>query len=121
VQPQVCRQRILYKAVNERLASSLSTLEKKPLQTYVGEHGLEVEVCNTSQGAVKPGSELRHYENVTSVRPSSATFPARSPHTARCMVDQGKRDTQDGEVVIVGNEINLNHSSYKYAPARPLA
>ena len=35
-------------------------------------------------------------------------------------IDESKRDDKDGEVGIVGYEINFNRYFYRYSPPRPL-
>ena len=36
------------------------------------------------------------------------------------MIDRDKRDEKDGEVGVVGYEINFNRYFYRYTPPRPL-
>ena len=43
------------------------------------------------------------------------------PHVPDAWIDESKRDRKDGEVGIVGYEINFNRYFYKYVPPRPLA
>ena len=42
------------------------------------------------------------------------------PHVPDAWIDTGKRDPRDGEVGIVGYEINFNRYFYEYTPPRPL-
>ena len=42
------------------------------------------------------------------------------PHVPDAWIDTARRDPQDGEVGIVGYEINFNRYFYKYTPPRPL-
>jgi type I restriction enzyme M protein len=50
------------------------------------------------------------------------TFFAREvkPHVPDAWIDTDKRDTKDGEVGVVGYEINFNRYFYRYEPPRPL-
>ena len=42
------------------------------------------------------------------------------PHVPDAWIDTDKRDAKDGEVGIVGYEINFNRYFYQYTPPRPL-
>ncbi|MCH8268550.1 MAG: SAM-dependent DNA methyltransferase, partial [Acidobacteria bacterium] len=42
------------------------------------------------------------------------------PHVPDAWIDTNKRDEKDGEVGIVGYEINFNRYFYRYTPPRPL-
>ncbi|MOA44221.1 hypothetical protein D3C78_1664600 [compost metagenome] len=43
------------------------------------------------------------------------------PHVPDAWIDTGKRDEKDGQVGIVGYEINFNRYFYVYQPPRPLS
>jgi type I restriction enzyme M protein len=42
------------------------------------------------------------------------------PHVPDAWIDTDKRDAKDGQVGIVGYEINFNRYFYRYTPPRPL-
>ena len=42
------------------------------------------------------------------------------PHVPDAWIDTARRDLKDGEVGIVGYEINFNRYFYRYTPPRPL-
>jgi type I restriction enzyme M protein len=42
------------------------------------------------------------------------------PHVPDAWIDTTKRDEKDGQVGIVGYEINFNRYFYRYQPPRPL-
>ncbi len=42
------------------------------------------------------------------------------PHVPEAWIDTSKRDEKDGEVGIVGYEINFNRYFYRYTPPRQL-
>ncbi len=42
------------------------------------------------------------------------------PHVPDAWIDTGKRDPKDGQVGLVGYEINFNRYFYRYSPPRPL-
>jgi type I restriction enzyme M protein len=43
-----------------------------------------------------------------------------TPHVPDAWIDTDKRDAKDGQVGIVGYEINFNRYFYRYTPPRPL-
>jgi type I restriction enzyme M protein len=43
------------------------------------------------------------------------------PHVPDAWIDEAKRDEKDGQIGIVGYEINFNRYFYQYQPPRPLA
>jgi type I restriction enzyme M protein len=75
-----------------------------------------------TKGAIDPNPDLRDNENVP-LNEDIETYFARevTPHVPDAWIDTGKRDEKDGEVGIVGYEINFNRYFYKYQPPRPLA
>ncbi len=110
-----------FDALNSNLDSNLSAPEKKLMQKHLGEHDPEAEVCK-SRGATEPNPDLRDKENVP-LGESIDTYFARevTPHVPDAWIDITKRDDKDGEIGIVGYEINFNRYFYKYQPPRPLA
>ena len=42
------------------------------------------------------------------------------PHVPDAWIDTDKRDPKDGQVGLVGYEINFNRYFYRYSPPRPL-
>ncbi|MEW8249747.1 MAG: class I SAM-dependent DNA methyltransferase [Candidatus Thiodiazotropha sp.] len=110
-----------FMAVNKQLSSKLSAPEKKILQKHLSEHDPEAEVCMT-KGAIDPNPDLRDNENVPLNEDIETYFTREvTPHVPDAWIDTGKRDEKDGEVGIVGYEINFNRYFYKYQPPRPLA
>ncbi|MET0110242.1 MAG: class I SAM-dependent DNA methyltransferase [Candidatus Thiodiazotropha sp.] len=110
-----------FMAVNKQLDSKLSAPEKKILQKHLSEHDPEAEVCMT-KGAIDPNPDLRDNENVPLGEPIDTYFSREvTPHVPDAWIDTGRRDEKDGEIGIVGYEINFNRYFYKYQPPRPLA
>ncbi|MGE4345405.1 MAG: N-6 DNA methylase [Geoalkalibacter sp.] len=109
-----------FKAVAEALGDKLSTPEKKLFQKHLGEHDPEADYCKT-KGAFEPNPDLRDYENVPLSEAVEDYFAREvAPHVPDAWIDESKRDDKDGEVGIVGYEINFNRYFYKYVPPRPL-
>jgi type I restriction enzyme M protein len=67
-------------------------------------------------------SALREFENVP-FKEDIDTYFAREvlPHVPDAWIDRAKIDEKDGNVGIVGYEINFNRYFYVYTPPRPLA
>ena len=43
-----------------------------------------------------------------------------TPHVTDAWIDMDRRDPKDGQVGLVGYEINFNRYFYRYTPPRPL-
>jgi len=72
-------------------------------------------------GQVIPDTSLNDTESVpfgTSIEEYFANEVL--PHVPDAFIDYSVRDAKDGEVGIVGYEINFNRYFYKYVPPRPL-
>jgi type I restriction enzyme M protein len=107
-------------AIIDEGAGKPSAAERKLLQKHLGEHDPEAEYCKT-KGAIEANPDLRDYENVPLGTEYEAYFAKEvTPHVPDAWVDQGKRDAADGDVGIVGYEINFNRYFYRYVPPRPL-
>jgi type I restriction enzyme M protein len=77
--------------------------------------------CRDKDGNPEPDPELRDTESVP-LSESVETFFEREvkPHVPDAWIDTNKRDEKDGQIGIVGYEINFNRYFYKYAPPRSL-
>jgi type I restriction enzyme M protein len=113
---------------------------EKALKTVVKEHGIKLdaslkkailnalserdesaEICRDSKGKPEPDPNLRDTENVPLSEPVGAFFEREvKPHVPDAWIDESKRDAKDGQVGIVGYEINFNRYFYTYEPPRPL-
>ena len=74
------------------------------------------------KGNPQADADLREFENVP-LNQSIDDYFAREvlPHVPDAWIDTGKTDAKDGQVGIVGYEINFNRYFYVYQPPRPLA
>jgi len=78
-------------------------------------------ICRDRHGNPEPDPELRDTESVPLSESVESFFEREvKPHIPDAWIDTAKRDEKDGEVGIVGYEINFNRYFYKYAPPRPL-
>lgn len=73
------------------------------------------------KGNVQADSDLREFENVPLSQNIDDYFAREVlPHVPDAWIDSGKIDAKDGQVGIVGYEINFNRYFYVYQPPRPL-
>ena len=77
---------------------------------------------NDADGNPLPDPDLRENENVP-LNQDIDVYVQREvlPHVPDAWIDAGKRDAQDGQIGIVGYEINFNRYFYQYVPPRKLA
>jgi len=94
---------------------------RKALLSALSERDENAEICRDKDGNPEPDPELRDTESVP-LSESVETFFDREvrPHVPDAWIDTDKRDPKDGEVGLVGYEINFNRYFYKYTPPRPL-
>jgi type I restriction enzyme M protein len=78
-------------------------------------------ICRGADGDPEPDPELRDTESVPLAEPIEAFFEREvKPHVPDAWIDTTRRDEKDGQVGIVGYEINFNRYFYRYTPPRPL-
>ena len=94
---------------------------RKAVLSALSERNPEAEICRDRDGRPQPDPELRDTENVP-LGDDVESFFAREvkPHVPDAWIDTTRRDPQDGEVGLVGYEINFNRYFYEYRPPRPL-
>jgi type I restriction enzyme M protein len=93
----------------------------KAVFSALSERDETAEICCDKNGRPEPDPELRDTESVP-LAESIETFFEREvkPHVPDAWIDTNKRDEKDGQVGIVGYEINFNRYFYNYKPPRPL-
>jgi type I restriction enzyme M protein len=87
------------------------------------EHGKPVlETKGKNKGKMKPNKDLSDTENVPYDQDVMEYFKAEVlPHVPDAFINEQKRDEKDGQLGIVGYEINFNRYFYQFVPPRPLA
>jgi ABC-type amino acid transport substrate-binding protein len=103
------------------MAQDLPNLEGKEV-VVVTENAYPPLQFLDKSGAVIPDDDLTDFENIplgTDVRDYMAQEVL--PHAPDAYVDDGFRDEYDGQVGVVGYEINFNRYFYEYQPPRDLA
>ena len=104
-----------------RAKLNLAAPIRKAILSALSERNDEAEICRDRDGRPDPDPELRDSENVP-LREDVESFFEREvkPHVPDAWIDANRRDPQDGEVGLVGYEINFNRYFYEYRPPRPL-
>ncbi|ENZ1730048.1 type I restriction-modification system subunit M [Pseudomonas aeruginosa] len=105
-------------------AAGIKKLGKAALKAALacfGERDANAQPVLDDKGNLQADSDLREFENVP-LSQSIDDYFAREvlPHVPDAWIDSGKIDAKDGQVGIVGYEINFNRYFYVYQPPRPL-
>ena len=104
-----------------RAEIKLSAPVRKAILNALAERDETAAICTDKDGKPEPDPELRDTERVPLSGDVNAFFEREvKPHVPDAWIDQSKRDAKDGEVGIVGYEINFNRYFYRYSPPRPL-
>ena len=94
---------------------------RKAIWTALSERDENAKVCTNAKGVPEPDTEMRDTERVPYNENIDDYFEREVvPHVPDAWIDVKKTDKKDGEVGIVGYEINFNRYFYKYEPPRPL-
>jgi type I restriction enzyme M protein len=94
---------------------------KKAVLSALSERDETAAICRDPSGNPEPDPELRDTENVPLAERVEAFFEREvKPHVHDAWIETSRRDPKDGEVGIVGYEINFNRYFYQYTPPRPL-
>ena len=95
----------------------------KAIVTALSERDETADPCTDSKGNPEPDPKLRDTESVP-LKESIYDFFDREvrPHVPDAWINEDKkcRDAKDGEIGVVGYEINFNRYFYQYEPPRPL-
>ena len=99
----------------------LSAPVRKAILNTLAERDETAATCSDKDGNPEPDPELRDTERVPLAEDVNAFFGREvKPHVPDAWIDESKRDAKDGEVGIVGYEINFNRYFFLYSPPRPL-
>jgi type I restriction enzyme M protein len=95
---------------------------QKAVLSCFGTKCAEAEIVKDTDGKPLADPDLRENENVPLNQDIHAYFTREVlPHVPDAWIDDGKRDDKDGQIGIVGYEINFNRYFYQYQPPRKLA
>jgi len=107
--------------LNAAGVSGLKTPVLKAVFKAFGEHSDEADFICDSKGNPLPDPDLRDHENIPLSESIDSYFEREVlPHVPNAWIDTSKKDKKDGEIGIVGYEINFNRYFYSYVPPRPL-
>jgi type I restriction enzyme M protein len=120
-------------AAAKKAAVKLPAPARKAILSALSERDETAAICRDKDGNPEPDPELRDTESVPlakdegradadGVLASVRAFFEREvkPHVPDAWIDTSKRDPRDGQVGLVGYEINFNRYFYRYTPPRPL-
>jgi len=94
---------------------------RKAILSALSERDETAAMCRDADGNPEPDAELRDTESVPLGESVEKYFDREvRPHVPGAWIDVTKRDPKDGEVGLVGYEINFNRYFYRYVPPRPL-
>ncbi|QPD02267.1 MAG: Restriction endonuclease subunit M [Candidatus Nitrospira kreftii] len=111
----------LLEASADKTELKLTAPIKKAILSALSEKDESAEICRDREGNPEPDPELRDTESVPLSETIESFFEREvKPHVPDAWIDTSKRDEKDGEVGIVGYEINFNRYFYRYRPPRPL-
>ena len=99
----------------------LSAPVRKAILAALSERDETAAICRKQDGSPEPDPDLRDTERVPLTEDVDTFFEREvALHVPDAWIDQSKRDAKDGEVGIVGYEINFNRYFYRYDPPRAL-
>ena len=108
-------------ATLEKAEMKLPAPAKRAVLNALSERDETAAICCGRNGKPAPDPELRDSERVPLTESVEAFFEREVlPHVPDAWIDESKRDPKDGQVGIVGYEINFNRHFYRYTPPRPL-
>ncbi len=94
---------------------------RKAILSALSERDETAAICRDKDGNPEPDPELRDTESVPLAERIEVFFDREvKPHVPDAWIDTSRRDPRDGEVGLVGYEINFNRYFYRYTPPRPL-
>ncbi|MDP2957645.1 MAG: class I SAM-dependent DNA methyltransferase [Longimicrobiales bacterium] len=111
----------LLDAVSKKAGVKLPAPVRKAILSALSERDEAATMCRDKDGNPEPDPELRDTESVPLAERVGAFFEREvRPHVPDAWIDTSKRDPRDGQVGLVGYEINFNRYFYRYTPPRPL-
>ncbi|GAB4182027.1 MAG: class I SAM-dependent DNA methyltransferase [Rhodocyclaceae bacterium] len=118
----------LLDAAAKKASVKLPAPARKAILSALSERDETAAICRLPAGKAgdkdgkpEPDPEQRDTESVPLAETVEAFFEREvKPHVPDAWIDTTKRDPRDGEVGLVGYEINFNRYFYRYTPPRPL-
>jgi type I restriction enzyme M protein len=111
----------LLDAAAKKAGVKLPANVRKAILSALSERDETAAVCRDRDGNPEPDAELRDTESVPLAESVDAFFAREvRPHVPDAWIDTSRRDPKDGQVGLVGYEINFNRYFYRYTPPRAL-
>lgn len=111
----------LLDAASKKSEIKLPAPARKAVLSALSERDETAAICRDRDGNPEPDPELRDTESVPLAERVEDFFEREvRPHVPDAWIDTSKRDPRDGQVGLVGYEINFNRYFYRYTPPRPL-
>ncbi len=111
----------LLDAASKEVGVKIPGPARKAILSALSERDATAASYRDKDGNPEPDPELRDTESVPLSERVEAFFEREvRPHVPDAWIDMSKRDPKDGQVGLVGYEINFNRYFYRYAPPRPL-
>lgn len=108
-------------AAGKKAGMGFAAPVRKAILSALSERDETAAICRDKDGNPEPDPELRDYESVPLAETVESFFAREvKPHVPDAWIDTEKRDPKDGQVGMVGYEINFNRYFYRYKPPRPL-
>jgi type I restriction enzyme M protein len=108
-------------AAAKKAGVKLPVPARKAILSALSERDETAAICRDKDGNPEPDPELRDTESVPLAERVELFFEREvKPHVPDAWIDTSKRDPKDGQVGLVGYEINFNRYFYRYTPPRPL-
>ncbi|MBB5427467.1 type I restriction enzyme M protein [Paraburkholderia sp. JPY158] len=105
-------------------AAGIKKLTKAHQKSFIAAFGVkdpDAQPMKDEKSKVMADPDLREFENVPLGQDIRDYLTKEVlPHVPDAWIDESKKDERDGEVGIVGYEINFNRYFYQYQPPRPL-
>ncbi len=111
----------LLDAAARKAGVKLPAPARKAILSALSERDETAAICRDKDGNPEPDPELRDTESVPLAERIEVFFDREvKPHVPDAWIDTSRRDPRDGEIGLVGYEINFNRYFYRYTPPRPL-
>ena len=111
----------LLDAAAKKAGVKLPAPARKAMLFALSERDETAAIGRNNDGNPEADPELRDTESVPLAERVEAFFEREvKPHVPDAWIDTSKRDPRDGQVGLVGYEINFNRYFYRYTPPRPL-
>ena len=111
----------LVDAAAKKAGVKLPAPARKAVLSALSERDESAAICRDKDGHPEPDPELRDTESVPLAERVEDFFEREvRPHVPDAWIDPSKRDSKEGQIGLVGYEVNFNRYFYRYTPPRPL-